>query len=255
MAGDVAEALRATDGVAAKLDSLDEKGREGYADNLFGVYLELGRIDSAAACLRKITDPLFRREKMSRVSFVRDDPVALKEDLEASREGAWERGTAKIRLCLLTRAGLLLEADRILARFEECCSEQPEVRIFRGEVALARGHAAEAISQLEDGTSHDLDAWPQFFVGSESLARALADKGDRARAVEVLERASARRRQAAFFQAGQYWLWIRYRLAQLYRESRRESEARTIEEELRKLLALADPDHPIRRALDRLRGS
>ena len=240
--------------MAAKIDSLGEKAREDYADDLFGVYLQLGRLDSAAGCLRKISDPIFRHEKMSRVSFMREDPDALKQDLEASQEGAWER-LPKIRLCLLTRAGLLSEAGRLLTQFEECCSDEPYVQILRGEVALARGQIGDAISQLENGTSHDPDSLPHFFMGSESLARALAKKGDRARAIEVLERASARRRQAAFSQAGQYWVWIRYQLSRLYRESGRENEARAIEGELRKLLALADPDHPIRRALERLEPS
>src|SRR5262249_21615611 len=119
----------------------------------------------------------------------------------------------------------------------------------------ARGEIDEAISELEGGTSRDPDSYAHFFMGSESLARALVKKGDRARAIEVLERASARRRQAAFYQAGQYWVWIRFRLSQFYREAGRGNEARAIEAELRKLLALADPDHPIRRALERLEHS
>ena len=253
LAGNIPEALRIADGVAAKIDSLGDKAREDYADNLFGVYLELGRIDSAEGCLQKISDPVFRHEKMSRVSFMREDPDALKRDLESSREGAWQR-IPKIRLCLLARAGLLSEADRLLTQFEQCCSGEPYVRILRGEVAFARGQNDEAISELEEGTSHNADSFPFFFTGSESLARALRKKGDLGRAIDVLERASARRRQAAFYQAGQYWVWIRYRLAQLYREAGRENEARTIEEELRKLLSLADPTHPIRRGLERLRG-
>ena len=71
LAGEIPEALRATDAVAAKIDSLPEKAREAYGDDLFGVYLQLGRLDSAAGCLQKISDPLFRHEKMSRVSFMR----------------------------------------------------------------------------------------------------------------------------------------------------------------------------------------
>lgn len=252
--GDPAQALRAADELAAKIDSLGDRAREGYADQLFQVYLELGRLDSAARCIRKVSDPLLQHELLSRVAFAKDDQDAVKQELEASEEGAWQRFPS-IRTSILARAGLLPEAGRLLTQFEDCCSHEPYVQILRGDVALARGQASEGISQLEEGTKRDPNAPPYFLVGSESLAMALKKKGDLARGIEVLERASARRRQAAFQEGGPYWLRIRYQLAQIYRDSARENEARAIEEELRKLLALADPDHPIRRALDRLRGS
>ena len=47
------------------------------------------------------------------------------------------------------------------------------------------------------------------------------------------------------------WLRVRSALAKLYRETGYNEEAREIEEELRKHLAYADPDHPILRQLDR----
>ncbi|MCZ6769693.1 MAG: hypothetical protein O7D93_10640 [Acidobacteria bacterium] len=47
------------------------------------------------------------------------------------------------------------------------------------------------------------------------------------------------------------WLRIRAALASLYRETGRNKEAREIEEDLRKHLAYADPDHPILRQLER----
>ena len=260
---DVEGSLRAADGVAAKIDSLGDRARGAFADQLFPVYLELGRLDSAARCLQKIPDPLLRHELLSRVAFAKDDPDALKEELEASEEGGGSR-FPNMRLCLLARAGLLTEAGSLLTRLEDRGSENREVQIFRGEMALARGQVDEAISQLEEGTGHSFErALPYFslpdffvgFVGSESLTRALTKKGERVRAIKLLERASALRRLAAFEEAGQYWLRIRYQLAQLYRESGRVNEARAIEDELRKLLALGDSDHPIRRALERLRGS
>ncbi|MCH8321422.1 MAG: hypothetical protein IH790_10780, partial [Acidobacteria bacterium] len=50
---------------------------------------------------------------------------------------------------------------------------------------------------------------------------------------------------------GPLWLKLQAQLAQLYREMGQDEDARKIEDELRRLLALADSDHPILRQLDR----
>ena len=46
-------------------------------------------------------------------------------------------------------------------------------------------------------------------------------------------------------------LRLRWQLADLYRQTGRDEDAREIEDELRKRLALADADHPILRQLER----
>jgi hypothetical protein len=70
------------------------------------------------------------------------------------------------------------------------------------------------------------------------------------RAIEVLERASERRFQAVISNpAGTYWLRSRFELARLYRSIGRVDDARVVEADLEKLLALADADHPILMAL------
>ncbi len=55
--------------------------------------------------------------------------------------------------------------------------------------------------------------------------------------------------------SGAYWLRTRLELAKLYRSVGRVDEARVVEADLRKLLALADPDHPILLELERLQKS
>ena len=256
LAGEPEESLRLADGVASKLDSLSDREKGVFADQLFPVYLELGQLEAAARVLRKVPDPLLRNELLSRVEYARGDLDATKRLLEDSRQGAWDRANNRyMRSILLARAGLLPEASEFLARLEECCADFPWLPALRGEIGLARGDLGEAMSRLEEGIG--VEAEPFYFprfVASESLAVALSKKGDLARAITVLERASTLRRRAVFEEAGQYWVRIRYQLAQFYRKSGRDEEARAVEDELRKLLALADPDHPIRRALDRLRG-
>ncbi len=91
-----------------------------------------------------------------------------------------------------------------------------------------------------------------YRMGSEVLAEAFKEQGYLNEAAQVLEEAS---HQKSFlpspYLAGSSWLRIRSQLAQLYREMGRDEDARKIEDELRRLLALADSDHPILRQLDR----
>jgi len=126
-------------------------------------------------------------------------------------------------------------------------------------MALARGNLARAISELEKATTLFGDFGGNgsgFQLSYESLATALRMKGDVPRAIQVLERASERKYQAVIDGAtGAHWMRNRLDLAKLYRSVGRVEEARATEADLRRLLALADSDHPIRRELDRLKGS
>ena len=118
---------------------------------------------------------------------------------------------------------------------------------------MARGEVDRGIHELEEGTRRIGDDLPwAFFLGSDSLANAWQQKRNLSRAIQVLERASEKRSSATFFGFGYLWLRNQIQLARLYRETGRENDARKIEEELRKLLALADADHPILLELKRV---
>ena len=112
------------------------------------------------------------------------------------------------------------------------------------------------IAEIEEGTRifGEMGSWV-FFLGSESLALAFKEKGDLVRAIQVLERASEKRASTAFQGTGAFWLRNQLHLARLYREVGRAKDARRIEAELSKLLALADADHPILREIQRLQKS
>ena len=257
--GNLIRSLQVADGLAAKIDSLSGRPRQGFVEEAVAFYLMLGRLEAATQCIQKIPDPLLRYELLSRVAFIKDDRDALKQNLEALEGTTPTRRTTVILVILLARAGLLPQAARFMTTVE---ARHPwDVGFFqipRGELTLARGETDRGMSQLEEGTQrigklgsrHAL-----FFLGSESLATALRGKGDLARAVRVLERASEERSWAALQATGSLWLRNQSQLAQLYRLTGREGDARKIEDELRKLLALADRDHPIVRALERLSAS
>lgn len=75
--------------------------------------------------------------------------------------------------------------------------------------------------------------------------------------MEVLERASERKflAVASLDPTVPYWIRNRLELARLYRGVGRVEDARAIEADLLKLLALADSDHPVVRELRQPRES
>jgi hypothetical protein len=83
----------------------------------------------------------------------------------------------------------------------------------------------------------------------ESLAIALERAGNPEKALAVLEQAG--RDQSKTDASGFFWLCNQARLAEGYRRAGRVKDARPIEDRLRRLLALADPGHPILKQLNR----
>ena len=90
-------------------------------------------------------------------------------------------------------------------------------------------------------------------MGSEILAEAWREQGDSTNAAQVLRAALEKEAFILLDQSmltGPLWLKLQAQLSKLYREMGRDKDAREIEDELRRLLTLADPDHPIVRQLD-----
>jgi hypothetical protein len=56
------------------------------------------------------------------------------------------------------------------------------------------------------------------------------------------------------FTHGKDWMAMRAQLAALYRKAGREREARAVVAQLRKLLVVADPDHPLLQRLNETTG-
>lgn len=253
--GNLTGVLQVADGLNAKIDSLSGQARIAFVAETFGLYLTLGRLETAALCIQKAPDPLLRQQWLSWVALSRDDPRELKKHLKArGLAGPPSPGSA----ILMARVGSLPEAAFLLARSEteDGISFAGYLQIPRGELALARGDADKGINELEEGTRLVGDfGYGLFFLGSESLAKAWKRKGNPTRAVQVLERASGKRSSAAFERAGFLWLRNQILLARLYREVGRAAEAQAVEAELRKLLALADPHNPMLRELQRLQPS
>ncbi len=124
---------------------------------------------------------------------------------------------------------------------------------IRGEVALAQGRFAEAETLLQrkfDDSYSGRQQTAQWIA--DDLVTALEHSGNSQKALEVLEATSGTRMWIAPLSNsyGAFWLRDQARLSAYYHRLGREPEARKIDDQLRKLLAVADPDDPILRQLN-----
>ena len=245
-------------------------------------YLTLGKTERAREWFEETTEPGNRRQVfLAAVAYVEEDHKATTKHLEQllkARESR-RRTQGSVRepnrrgrtaspppgptaTLLLTRAGLLAEADfnpTTAPGTSDFIPERIKKRhgILRGVLALNRGNRIEGLRMLGEALSSisltDITSAATYFMGSEILAEAWREQGDPTNAVAVLRAALEKKSFLLLDQSvltGPLWLKLQAQLSQLYREMGRDEDAREIEEELRRRLAFADPDHPILRRLD-----
>jgi tetratricopeptide (TPR) repeat protein len=113
-----------------------------------------------------------------------------------------------------------------------------------GQLRVRQGRYSEGLALLE---SIKLDPMgPRYYV-VEHIALGRRGLGDLAGAIRVLEHAGRTRAEAVTREGWQVSSWLRCRvlLAELYRDAGRQSDAEGVAIEVRNLLRLADPDHPL----------
>jgi tetratricopeptide (TPR) repeat protein len=151
---------------------------------------------------------------------------------------------------VMGRSGLW---DRVEAGLPGAPSDRsnPGNKVVRGELYVARGRTREGIALLEQGLE-GMHTFPvgAFYLGTETLAKAYERQGTLDEALRVLQRASEAKGKAytclsSGTSSGQWWLRDELQLADLYRKMGRIQEAGQVENELRKMLVFADPEHPI----------
>ena len=248
--GDLPGALRELDRVASKVDSLSGSTREAFSYRMAFAYLALGKVRSAERMSLDIPRPAAQQDLLAQVSFFKGDIRALRRHLEQRGQESVSFPVSRIIPVLQARAGLFHDAEQGLKERAKRAPWPGHVESVRGEMALARRDFAGAVRELEEAARlTELQGLrPHFHLGTESLANALVSEGNIRRAIEVLERASRQKFSAAVAYsdpAEPYWLRNRLDLARLYRRVGRIAEARAIEDDLLRHLALADEDHPI----------
>ena len=182
----------------------------------------------------------------------------LKQHLEAMKVSG---GGQNYRVAiLLARAGLIDESERTLLEYERRAttgSRPPgsqqffsaNMELAWGVLKLSQGDTAEGIAMLESTLPLLPSESSYYDRGTEILAEAYTRQGNLGTAIQLLEEASEKLPFGSLVDSPSLWLRVRWQLADLYRQTGRNADAREIEDELRRLLALADADHPILRQL------
>jgi tetratricopeptide (TPR) repeat protein len=153
----------------------------------------------------------------------------------------------------LVRAGWLREAAWVLEeRQRRNVLTVPNTQLeHEGHLLVAEGRFAEGMAKLEPLT---LARAGPLFATDDAYAAALRAVGDLPGAIRHLEQIGEMRAHAVSHGAWQVtsWLDCRVRLAEYYVEAGRPSDAARVADEARRLLAVADADHPLRLRLERL---
>jgi tetratricopeptide (TPR) repeat protein len=246
------QALRIVSRSAALSDSRQDTAT---VHSIANFYLLLGRLRDAERWWKLEENAMDRESAFAMIAFDRGDVKAMGRHLRLIKETP---GARLLRLpFLLLRAGLLTDAESEIQATEKLGLVPPNYfDIARGEVCLARGRKEEGIALLRQGLKIVEVASGASLMGSKSLAGVLEKDGKLKEAAEVLERAAESLGRIAIlygYDTGSMWMKNRIQLAGLYRRMGREQEARKIEDELRKLLACADPDHALVRELNQPR--
>jgi len=253
--GEADKALEILSRHAALKESLESDGTISAIANF---YLLLGRLRDAEKWFHRVASATSRESYLAMIAFDRGDRKAMGRYLLRVNDAP---GGRLLRIPhLLLRAGLVSEAERQITALEQLGLTPSNPNYFdlaRGELALARGRTEEGIVLLQRGLRGDVTSGASL-MGAESLAGALQQGGKLGEAVEILEHHTRSKRQAALsygLDIGTLWMRPLLQLAGLYRRMGRGRDARRIEDDLRQLLACADPDHVLLRELKRLEGT
>ena len=261
LGGDPQAALSEIDKVLQTLKRLGMSER--HSQVLGNLYQALGKRQLAREWFTKGLDSKSRHWKLAKMAYREGDYAKTRSHLKQFLETRYVSGATPpgvntqnfTAAVILARSGFFSESEKILLEWEREQSQEdtshqdPFTEMGWGVLKLNRGNTAEGIEMLE-GTLPRLPAL--HFGVSEILAEAYRRQGDLPAAIQLLEEAS-KTRPVMNPRLGHptTWLRIKLQLAELYRDEGRYEDARKIEDELRRLLALADSDHPILRQLDR----
>ncbi|MGQ0735845.1 MAG: hypothetical protein ACT4QD_19600 [Acidobacteriota bacterium] len=248
--GDVGRARQITDAIAARLPNMTGDDLEQYALRVGSMYLGLGRCRDARAAFERMGLE-YRHEAIGLGAMQCDDPAAFVSHM--LRDVRPDDAPSYQRVMWGPRTGRLADAQRWIEDFRRRYGNVTTTTVAEGELAAARGDWTTAAQHLER-------AWTRLrFSGQErtclvaaQLASVYAQSGGPDRALEILEATIPMRAQVYEFlgaSGGMAWIRAQAALATLYRAQGREADAEAREAAIRPLLALADTDLPLARAL------
>jgi hypothetical protein len=261
-------ALREANRSLERLRSVE--GERFVNDSPMGAfYLTLGKIELAREWFEESIEPGDRRQLfLAATAYVEDDHEAMTGHLKQIVKARESLRRTRRDPLLLPTFGLLLDRGGLSSDLN--LNIRPGTPAFirelirkrrgiqQGMLAVSQDDSIEGLRILGDALSSirvtDSNSAEIYFMGSEILAEAWREQGDSTYAAQVLRAALEKEAFLLLDQSvltGPLWLKLQAQLEQLYREMGRDKDARKVEDELRKRLALADPDHPILLQLDR----
>ena len=258
--GDAEGAEQALASVRRKLEALEPNERDILSNLLAEMYVALGQIDAAEGVLA------YRSNGLSHVDFLAIPVGAEVPSQAVTRDGIPPETSFLFllyRAIEMARTGQPIEARLQLEtavarrpsrpaddRFGLQAAADGAFLITEGEILRAEGDYEVAEDRLVQALAgrYALPSLP--WIAAESVAILRERRGDIAGAIQILENSGALRpldEVDTGFEAI-FWMRNRWRLAGLLRDTE-PLVATSIEKELGALLAIADADHPVARAL------
>ena len=210
---------------------------------MWSLYATLGRLDQARAIVRASRDmtPHEQDYFVMMAHDQQDDPELLRRFL---RDRTTVPEIPERVGSIYFDAGMIDEAQALVA--------QAPLDLYVGQLALVQGRLDEAVRTLGRvmrGSQGVGDPGP--LRAARKLADALVQQGRTDEAAAALA-AIPREPTTAGAASGYEWLKVRDRLAVVYRDAGRVTDAEGVEAELLSLLAVADVTHPIKRRVEQL---
>jgi hypothetical protein len=227
---------------AIAADPRTAQGGQWPLHTLAVMHLTLGELRKASDVVARMPDgrlPDLSKVAAALAALARDDSAGV---VRALRD---YNGNDLAGASLLIRAGDLDRAAHLLERMPP--SHGVHLAYAKTELAVARTGAPEALAALE-GVLADMEfSGVRRFFYADTLATALASRGDISRAIQVREAQADRphRLHTQGVHLGSLWIRNHMALARLYRKAGRTADAARVEGELSRALAAADTNHPI----------
>ena len=238
--GELPQALEELERLAGSTGELRGRTRESWLFALGDYYTEIGRLQTAEKYYELLPENL-RHWPLAMLAESKGDREAIRRHLRnqitAAPETVWVGTAAR-----LARAGMVSDSQGTISRMTRLGFRDFRVQYAQGELALARGRSDEALTLLRSAFEAAVKGRDEYLpLISEACARALEVKGDLSGAIQVMEQGWEQKPGSRALDRVEH----KNQLRLLLRKAGREQEAQQIEAELLKLLAYADPDHPI----------
>ena len=224
---------------------------------LADLYRALGRLDRVEQVATWIQPESSGRRLLATAGLERENPAALRPLLNKlfprTREALGGHGGYNASVSqAFVEAQLFDQAAELADEWRsQAGTDRPNLAILvDAQLALAQGRVARGV-QLLEGLTRITDYDGIRRNASLSLADIWISNGEHTRAVATLEDIVRQPFANPFESLAPEYVRVRERLAQAYRGVGRIAEAEEIEADLRKMLAVATDDHPMKRRLTR----